>query len=85
MSDKYKIRDNDKAYFITSTIVGWIDVFTRANHKMLIVQSLRHCIKNKGLSIYAWCLMPSHLHMVTCRWISMLIPIFGMLHDNQSV
>jgi putative transposase len=66
MSDKYKIRDNDKAYFITSTIVGWIDVFTRANHKMLIVQSLRHCIKNKGLSIYAWCLMPSHLHMI-CR------------------
>jgi hypothetical protein len=44
MSDKYKIRDNDKAYFITSTIVGWIDVFTRPNHKMLIVQSLRHLI-----------------------------------------
>ena len=66
MSDKYKIRDKDKAYFITSTVVGWIDVFTRPNHKMLVVQSLRHCIKNKGLSIYAWCLMSSHLHMI-CR------------------
>jgi len=66
MSDKYKIRDNDKAYFLTSTIVGWIDVFTRPNHKMLIVDSLKHCIKNKGLTIYAWCLRSSHLHMI-CR------------------
>ncbi|MFN8258779.1 MAG: transposase [Bacteroidales bacterium] len=66
MSDKYKIRDNDKAYFITSTVVGWIDVFTRPNHKILIVDSLKYCIKNKGLTIYAWCLMSSHLHMI-CR------------------
>jgi hypothetical protein len=34
MSEKYKIRDNDKAYFITSTVVGWIDLFTRPNHKI---------------------------------------------------
>ena len=27
MSDKYKIRDVDKAYFLTLTVVGWIDVF----------------------------------------------------------
>ncbi len=36
MSDKYKIFDNQAAYFITMTTVGWIDVFTRKNHKMLI-------------------------------------------------
>jgi putative transposase len=66
LSDKCKIRDNNKAYFITSTVVGWVDVFTRPNHKMLIVKSLGHCIKNKGLTIYAWCLMSSHLHLI-CR------------------
>jgi len=26
MSENYKIRDNNKAYFITMTVVGWIDV-----------------------------------------------------------
>ncbi len=36
MSEKYKIRDPDKAYFTTSTIVGWIDIFTRKNHKKRI-------------------------------------------------
>lgn len=64
MSEKYKIRDKDRAYFTTSTIIGWVDVFTRPNHKMIIVDSLKYCIKNKGLVIYAWCLMPSHLHMI---------------------
>ena len=66
MSDKYKIRDKDKAYFITSTTVGWIDVFTRPNHKKLIVDSLQYCIHNKGLVVFAYCLMSSHLHMI-CR------------------
>jgi putative transposase len=64
MSDKYKIWDNSKAYFITATVVGWIDVFTRKNHKMLIVDSLQYCQKNKGLEIYGYCLMSNHLHMI---------------------
>ena len=66
MSEKYKIHDHDKAYFVTITTVGWIDVFTRANHKNLIISSLKYCIENKGLVVYAYCLMPSHLHMI-CR------------------
>ena len=64
MSDKYKIRDIDKAYFVTLTVVGWIDVFTRRNHKLLLVNSLKYCQENKVLAIYGWCLMPSHLHMI---------------------
>lgn len=64
MSDKYKIAEKDKAYFVTLTVVGWIDVFIRNNHKLAIVESLRYCQQNKGLEIYGWCLMSSHLHMI---------------------
>ncbi len=64
MSDKYKMHEQGKAYFLTLTVVEWIDVFTRNNHKLAIVDSLRFCQKNKGLEIFAWCLMPSHLHMI---------------------
>ncbi len=64
MSEKYKIRNPDNAYFITSTIEGWIDIFTRKNNKQVIVDSLNYCVKNKGLIIYAWCLMSNHLHMI---------------------
>jgi len=66
MSDKYKIREKEKAYFVTLTTVGWVDIFTRPNHKLLIINSLKYCIENKGLIIFAYCLMPSHLHMI-CR------------------
>ncbi len=64
MSDKYKITDDQSAYFITMTTVGWIDIFTRKNHKIAIVDSLRYCQNNKGLKVYGWCLMSNHLHMI---------------------
>ena len=64
MSDKYKIADKDKAYYLTLTVVGWIDVFTRKNHKSVIVDSLNYCQQNKGLEIFGWCLMSSHLHLI---------------------
>lgn len=65
MSTKYKANDN-QCYFITITIVGWVDVFTRLNHKYIIIKSLEYCQKNKCLEIYVHCLMHSHLHVV-CR------------------
>jgi len=64
MSDKYKIRDVDKAYFVTLTVVGWIDVFARKNHKLLMIDSLSYCQQNKGLVLFGYCLMPSHLHLI---------------------
>lgn len=64
MSDKYKIANPDGAYFLTLTIVGWLDVFTRKNHKLTVIDSLKYCQQNKGLAIFGWCLMPSHLHLI---------------------
>tara|TARA_B100000683_G_C12048475_1_gene373495 strand:+ start:237 stop:512 length:276 start_codon:yes stop_codon:yes gene_type:complete len=66
MSDKYKINDKSKAYFVTLTIVDWIAVFIRKNQKSLIIDNLDYCVKNKGLTIFAYVLMPNHLHMI-CR------------------
>ena len=64
MSEKYKIFDHDRPYFLTLTIVGWIDVFTNQKNKLLIVNSLKFCQKNKGLEIFGWCLMSNHLHLI---------------------
>jgi putative transposase len=44
-------------YFVTLTVTDWIDVFTRAEYKYIILDSLKHCQKEKGLEIYSWCLM----------------------------
>ncbi len=66
MADRYKTYDKNAAYFITMTIVEWIDIFARNEQKQLIIDSLQYCQKEKGLQIYGWCLMPSHLHLI-CR------------------
>ncbi|MES2377271.1 MAG: transposase [Bacteroidota bacterium] len=64
MGFKYRITTDDELYFLTLTVVDWIDVFTRKELAEEITNSLKYCQQNKGLVIYAWCLMPSHLHMV---------------------
>lgn len=61
--NKQTIKTNG-SYYLTLTVVGWIDVFTRKNHKDAIIDSLRYCIQNKGLSVYSYCLMSNHLHLV---------------------
>lgn len=63
MSTKYKALTTEEAYFITITTVGWVDIFTRLNQKYVITNALKHCQAHKGLEIYAWTLMSSHLHL----------------------
>jgi REP element-mobilizing transposase RayT len=64
MSDKYKMWDPTKAYFLTITVVGWIDVFTRKSYKLTIINSLKYCQREKGLVIFGYCIMPSHIHLI---------------------
>ena len=44
--------------------VNWIDVFIRNEYKDELIKSWQHCQQKKGLAIYAWCIMPSHIHMI---------------------
>jgi putative transposase len=67
MSEKYKVRDQNRPYFVTFATEQWVDVFTRPLYKEIILDSLRYCQKEKGLVIYSWCLMSNHLHMVVAR------------------
>lgn len=54
----------DELYFITITVVDWVDIFTRPKYKHIILDSLTYCQKQKGLKIYAWVLMTNHLHAI---------------------
>lgn len=51
-------------YFLTMTVVDWVDVFSRPDYKHIIVDSLKYCQKEKGLVLFAWCLMSNHLHLI---------------------
>ncbi len=64
MSSKYKFTDKLANYFITSTVVGWTDVFTRNEYKNILIESIKHCQKNQGLQVNAWVIMTNHFHMI---------------------
>ena len=64
MSEKYKIHNPEGMYFLTMTIVHWIDLFTRPELSDVLVESIKHCQKEKGLVVYAWCIMSSHVHLI---------------------
>jgi REP element-mobilizing transposase RayT len=51
-------------FFVTFNTVDWVDVFIRPVYKQIIVHSLNHFIAHKGLTVYAWCLMTNHLHLL---------------------
>jgi putative transposase len=68
MGFAYKITDQQAVYFVTATVVQWIDVFTRPLYADMVLESLRFCQKNKGLCIYGWVIMSNHLHMIcSCK------------------
>lgn len=51
-------------YFMTMTVVDWVDVFIRPIYKDIIVNALQYCQQAKGLEIYGWVLMTNHLHLM---------------------
>lgn len=64
MSRNYKISDHNQLHFISFATIYWIDVFTRPVYKGIVVESLNYCIKQKGLEVYAWCIMSNHVHLI---------------------
>ena len=64
MSRKYKFGDSDKLYFISFAVLNWIDVFVRKEYKDVVIESWKYCQEKKGLEIYGWVIMPSHVHMI---------------------
>jgi putative transposase len=63
MSELRKANTN-ATYFITCTIVGWIDVFTRSRYCDEVIDSLHFCKQSKGLDVFAYVIMPSHIHLL---------------------
>jgi len=64
MSRNYKFHNPEGVYFVSFAVVGWLDVFTRNEYKDIIIDSLQYCQKEKGMEIYAWCIMTNHIHLV---------------------
>ena len=64
MSRKYKFHNKEGLYFISFATVYWLDVFVRDSYFAAFIESLEYCRKNKGMELFAWCILPSHVHLI---------------------
>ncbi|MEO6837730.1 MAG: transposase [Ginsengibacter sp.] len=85
MSRKYKFHDNDKLYFISFATINWIDVFVREEYNQIIIESWKHCQEKKGLQMYGWCIMTSHVHMIIGTRGKALDKIVGEMKSYTSI
>jgi len=60
----HKIVNQDGLHYLTFTVVGWIDVFTRKKYKDIIIHDLEYCIRNKGLILCAYAIMSNHIQII---------------------
>ncbi len=60
----YKIIDQGGMYYVSFAVVAWVDVFTRKDYRDIVLESLQHCQKEKGLVVYGWCIMSNHAHLI---------------------
>lgn len=86
MSLNYKINDQQELYYLTyATVVphssiGRVDVFTRRRYAEIVIDSLSHCVENKGLIIYSWVIMSNHVHLIAR---SEKEPLSDILRDHK--
>ncbi|WPP49850.1 transposase [Catalinimonas niigatensis] len=54
----------NKIYFFTASILKWLPLLKNTNYKSLVVDSLRHLVQAKKISLYGFVIMPNHIHLV---------------------
>ncbi|GAB5539821.1 MAG: transposase [Salibacteraceae bacterium] len=64
MSRNYKFHNPDGTYFVSFAVIDWMDVFTRPQYKNKFLETLEYSQQNKGLEVFAWCIMTNHVHLV---------------------
>ena len=51
-------------YFVSFAVVYWLDVFVREEYMVIVADSLNFCSREKGLELFGYCIMPSHIHII---------------------
>ncbi len=58
------LEDQYGCYFVTMTVIEWINIFTKKEYFDLLAQSFQFCIDHKGLLLYEYVFMTNHLHCI---------------------
>ena len=76
----YTIAKDSSIYFCTDTIISFAYVFTEKALFEIIINSLKHCQKEKGLKVHAYVIMLNHVHTIVSANDGVL---YGILRDYK--
>jgi len=65
--------DRSHLYFVTLSLHGWKHVLTEPSYARIILDSLDWLRQHNRWCLYAFVIMPSHLHMIVKPWESLII------------
>ncbi len=63
-SPRIQLKDIGGYYFITITVIEWINIFTKLEYFEILKNSLKYCINNKGMILYEYVFMTNHIHLI---------------------
>ena len=63
-NEGYSIKNQQAKHFLTFTVCGWIDLFTRKAYRDILIDSFKYCQQEKGLEINAFVIMSNHVHLI---------------------
>ncbi|MBN1396390.1 MAG: transposase [Pirellulales bacterium] len=61
---RYEIHDNAYPHFLTSTVVGWVPVFTRTETVEIVLDSWRFLQDNNRITLFGYVILENHLHWI---------------------
>jgi REP element-mobilizing transposase RayT len=64
MRSRYRVHEPERVHFVTSTIVGWLPIFTSPACCQILVDAFAYAREHKGLCIHGWAIMDNHFHAV---------------------
>lgn len=60
----YQIYDGTYLFFVTLALNKQVPLFSQAVYRNIIIQSLNYSISRKSLRLFAYVIMPTHLHLI---------------------
>ncbi len=81
------VHNPDHLYFVTGTIVGWKRLFLENRFQEIVLGSLQWLRRNHRMQLYAFVLMPHHVHFI-CKpnggnTISQVLQTFGSYTSHE--
>jgi len=54
----------DRCYFLTMTIIDWINIFTSDEYFHVVIDSLKYSQTQMNLKLFGYVIMKNHLHLI---------------------